>query len=30
MQLGLTDANCLSDYRDLRQRLRHIDEICQQ
>ena len=29
-QLGLADANCLSDYRDQRQRLRHIDEICQQ
>jgi TnpA family transposase len=29
-QLGLADTNCLLDYHDQRQRLRHIEEICQQ
>jgi len=27
-QLDIPDANCLLDYRDQRQRLRHIEEIC--
>jgi hypothetical protein len=29
-QLNMADAACLSGYRDQRQRLRHIEEICQQ
>lgn len=29
-QLGIVDASCLSMYNDQRQRLRHIEEICQQ
>src|SRR4051812_212941 len=28
-QLGLCDASCLADYQDQRQRLHHIEEICQ-